>query len=39
VSFADKKATIIYDPQAVDIPAMVQAVKRAGFSARKIANK
>jgi len=39
VSFAEKKALVIYDPKAVDIPAMIQAVKSAGFSAETIGQK
>jgi copper chaperone CopZ len=39
VSFAEQKAIVTYDPQTVDVMDMVQAVKRAGFSARIIAQK
>ena len=39
VSFAEQKAIVTYDPQTVDMKDMVEAVKRAGFSARIIAQR
>jgi len=35
VSFAPKSALVTYDPRAVGVEAMIQAVKRAGFSAHR----
>jgi copper chaperone CopZ len=39
VSFAEKTAIVTYDPQAVNVKAMIQAVTRAGFSARERGKK
>jgi copper chaperone CopZ len=39
VSFTEQKATVIYDPQTVDVKDMIEAVERSAFSARTTAQK
>jgi len=39
VSFAEKTAIVTYESQTVGVPAMIQAVSKAGFSARVSAAK
>lgn len=39
VSFAERRATVTYDPRKVSVKDMVKAVSQAGFRATEIARK